>query len=387
MRPSLGFGLLIGLLACGQTRSAAGAVDAPDAGPAFDDHTVPLFPDAMALSAWIGAGEGVRGTKFVLTRFPKGPGEMHYMDPTFYALHDEWYWFRLLNGQPVDGGDELPVPGHSYPTIEAIYKDLRKQKQLPLGLGFYDGRLASLHFYNQMLEQPRHFGGGGLQFWPAAVGRRHAEALWLFTLEAPDEPSRDDMAAYFSRLEATLPPEIGAHLFWLSRGTQFQDALVTQLRQSEEPWAHRLLREPELIANGAVAVRRPGIAAGQLRRVTAAEWPTALIDPWDVVLLDGEVSLDRRLGALLTRAAPPPSPLTAGLSARGTPEATASAASGDLLLGQWRAAESHVIVQVLDAEVRWQRMTPEQWSTWLAWQDLPTDPTHTAWLAAQMRLE
>ena len=45
---------------------------------------------------------------------------MFFYDSNFYRLHDEWYWFRLLNGVPVPSESLAPLIGLSFETVEAI---------------------------------------------------------------------------------------------------------------------------------------------------------------------------------------------------------------------------------------------------------------------------
>jgi hypothetical protein len=52
------------------------------------------------------AGQSV--LKFSITEFSTDP-EIEWLDSAFYTLHDEWYWFQLLNGSTVRGFDAAPT--------------------------------------------------------------------------------------------------------------------------------------------------------------------------------------------------------------------------------------------------------------------------------------
>jgi len=72
---------------------------------------------------------------------------VRYEDARFYDFHDEWYWFRLLNGVSACGSSANPVQG-SFASIDAIERSLRDVTPLPLDLErVTGGRLYSPGFY------------------------------------------------------------------------------------------------------------------------------------------------------------------------------------------------------------------------------------------------
>ena len=56
---------------------------------------------------------------------------MRYLDGGFYTLHDEWFWFRLMNGQRVSGADVEPHPGR-FATVQEIVAWALEQDELEL---------------------------------------------------------------------------------------------------------------------------------------------------------------------------------------------------------------------------------------------------------------
>ena len=82
----------------------------------FDDHSVPRIESVLeyfALSRTGVSGQAV--VKFTIADFSVAP-EIWWMDAAFYELHDEWYWFRLLNGADVPGSSFAPAPASKRTT-------------------------------------------------------------------------------------------------------------------------------------------------------------------------------------------------------------------------------------------------------------------------------
>ena len=67
--------------------------------------------------------------KFTLANFhAERPGPAYFLDPTFFALHDEWYWMTLLSGFEIPGwGVKPPTTEPTFQTVqEAVsYTHLR----------------------------------------------------------------------------------------------------------------------------------------------------------------------------------------------------------------------------------------------------------------------
>ena len=93
--------------------------------PGFDDHCVQRVETEEAYFEQASDGDPPQQLKFVLTDFgDEEGGPTFLMDADFYSLHDEWYWYRLLNGVAVprlDTEEDQPVDGLGpYETIQEI---------------------------------------------------------------------------------------------------------------------------------------------------------------------------------------------------------------------------------------------------------------------------
>ena len=121
----------------------------------FDDHTVPVIASRDAFFSLAQDDPSGRSVlKFNLPALLDG-GEVNWMDSNFFRFHDEWYWFRLLNGREVPSIDTRPVDGLSFSTIDEIYDWTEGRGELPLNLNFFDERLADNNFYRESIDTPR----------------------------------------------------------------------------------------------------------------------------------------------------------------------------------------------------------------------------------------
>lgn len=361
----------LGLAALALWLPACGAEQAP-----FDPHTRSRFLSAQDLAQWCEVAPGKVACKFVATRFPGAAGQTHVLSPSFYRLHDEWYWFALLNGQRIDGVTDEPVDGRRYLTIDEVYQDLKGKSKLPLDLAFYGDRLYSPRFYELMLGKMsggqysgvgRVLGGGTLQQWPAEASRPVPEALWTLALEVPEQANEATVLAYFARLAKVLPAEVYAQLYWLSRGNPAQDALVAQLRKGAGPLAKRALYPTDLVAPGQVEGYTVGITAGRLRKLDANQLGSATFDRRDLLLLPNVPDeLPPVAGVLTAVPQTPQAHLNLLMEARGTPNAFVSGIMSDPLLSEWADERAPVILEVQKDKVRWRKLTQDQWSVWLS---------------------
>ena len=261
-------------------------------GSGFDDHTLPELDsvDEYFLLAQSGASGG-SVVKFSIPSMLQGT-DVYWMDSQFYRLHDEWFWYRLLNGQPVPGSDRQPVEGEDFSTIEEIYAWASELNSgdLPLDLRWvgssaFGDRLYSDEFYELVLDtQPRHYAVGSLVHLPA--NPLSESDAWLIELEYGDEPTPGEIAVIFERLSATLPDEIAGRLQWVVRSPQ-QDEIALEMADQSLAYHDRIVRYSELIPSGQVAVYNEGIAAGRLLLVEDGE-PAALVDArsTDIVLVE-----------------------------------------------------------------------------------------------------
>ena len=115
--------------------------------------------DIAAFDAVAAAGPSSSSVKVIITRFGQGNARLRFLDSAFFGLHDEWYWFRLLNDERVEGlttDDDAPVTTSHGPfgSIAEIYawatSERAASRELPLDLTFVDGgeRLYSPRFYD-----------------------------------------------------------------------------------------------------------------------------------------------------------------------------------------------------------------------------------------------
>lgn len=346
-----------------------------ETGEAFDSHTRQAFATEGELASYCAVTQGKTACKFVATRFPGSAGTTQVLDPKFYRLHDEWYWFHLLNGQRIDGVADQPDTTRRYATIAEIYSHLLGKTKLPLDLSFYGDRLYSPRFYELLLGHygsdgysgaGRILGGGTVQFWPAEKTRPWPEALWTLSLEVPERADEPTLAAYFARMNQVLPKQVAAKLFWVSRGNPPQDALVAQLRAGGGPLAKRVLYQTDLVAPGQVEGYTEGITAGRLRQVSSAQLGSATFDRRDLLLLPTVPDeLPPVAGVLTAVPQTPQAHLNLLMEARGTPNAFVSGILDDPVLREWAENRDPVILQVQKGKVRWRKMSQAEWNSWL----------------------
>lgn len=190
---------------------------------------------------------------------------VEWMDSNFYELHDEWYWFQLLNGRAIPGIETAPVDGLSFDSIDEVYtwaENLSPQS-LPLDLAFVGStepkRLHSPRFYELALHSnPRALGVGSLVRFSTGAGDR-----WLIELEYTDDVTPEDVALFFERLAPTLPTDIAGSLEWVVRSPH-QAMVADEMTTRSLPYGDRVVRYSELVPRGDVGVYNPGVAAGRL---------------------------------------------------------------------------------------------------------------------------
>lgn len=341
----------------------------------FDSHTRSSFATEADLASYCAVAAGKTACKFVATRFPGATGQTELLDPDFYRLHDEWYWFHLLNGRSIDGVADKPDTTRRYATVAEIYQALKGKAKLPLDLAFYGDRLYSPRFYELMLGKfgaggysgaERILGGGTVQHWPAEPTRPFPQALWTLALEVPEKADEPTVAAYFARLNKVLPKAVAANLYWVSRGNPPQDALVAQLRAGSGPLAKRVLYQTDLVAPGQVEGYTEGITAGRLRKVSSGQLGSATFDRRDLLLLPTVPDeLPPVAGVLTAVPQTPQAHLNLLMEARGTPNAFVSGILEDPVLSEWAENRDPVILQVQKGKVRWRKMTQPEWNSWL----------------------
>jgi Pyruvate phosphate dikinase, AMP/ATP-binding domain len=254
------------------------------AGCSFDDHTVGQLDSAEDFFARA-PGEGRRAsTKFVVTDFDDPAARaVRYYDSHFYTLHDEWSWFRLLNGQTVPGVAYAPVSGLSFSTVDAVYEWAKAQTRLPMDLRWVDGdRLYSPLFYDLgVFRRPLKFGIGTLMHVDATDAQPER---WVFFLEYVFQPTHADLVAFFEALEATLPADLAAQVRWAVR-SPVQETLAAQMESQGLRYADRIIRFRELAAAGETEVYNDGLTAGRLLKLEAGD-ELGRLAPTDVLMIE-----------------------------------------------------------------------------------------------------
>ncbi len=335
----------------------------------FDDHTVSQIASVGEFHAL--ARPGISAESVVKFSIPTmdSSDDVRWMDSNFYSLHDEWYWFRLLNGRSVPGFDTQPVNGPQLRTVEEIYAwaGSRAAADLPLDLRFIDSsaygrRLYSDDFYRLGFPgDVRNYGLGSLVYLPdAADGGEH----WLIELEFSDSPSADEVAHYFDLLMATLPAEIGNALEWVIRSPE-QEAVAQEMAAAELRFHDRIVRYRELVPAGQVAVYNPGIAAGRLLLVDGVNTQLGDATENDIVLVEDVPDWLPPASALISSS--PQTPLAhVNLLARnrGIPNASQAGLLDDVGLRQAARVRAHAIVRATpDGQLDVVLITADEYAT------------------------
>lgn len=314
----------------------------------FNDHTVPSVATVDEWFALARTNADRSVTKFTISDFGGTAPQARWADSSFFELHDEWFYYRLLNGQPVPGVDDRPASGLSFDSIAEIYAWADTQGSLPLGLDWIESqtfgrdRLYSRRFYDIILRTtPRIYGAGTLVHVPESLdGER-----WLIELEFSDAVTADDMTVYFDVLAASLPPEIGDNLEWVVR-SPFQDGVATAMTESGHPLGDRVTRWRDVVPPGELSVYNPGIAAGQLLLVDETGSQLARATDTDIIVMEFVPDYLPPGSALLTSA--PQTPLAhVNLLARnrGIPNVSLSGVTDDPAIQSAARVRSYVIVR------------------------------------------
>lgn len=264
--------LLLSLTACPQ-------------GPAdFDDHTLQRLVTIGDYERLAATANGRSELKFVIPRFGTAP-TTHFMDANFYTLHDEWYWFRLLNGASIPGREGIaPVEGHQFKTIAEVYEWAKQEPVLPLDLRWIDDqkRLYSQRFYTLSLDiRPRAFGLGMLLH---VTARGTRPERWAFQLEFSDAILHSELVRFFEALDAVVPKELAGKVFWVVRSPQ-QETLAKDMEAQQLRYHDRILRLKDLTVSGELEVYNGGLTAGRLRLIRSGESFEGT-SPSDVLMLE-----------------------------------------------------------------------------------------------------
>jgi pyruvate,water dikinase len=327
----------------------------------FDDHSYDTLPSVEAFEQLSAKGVGEnRELKFLIEDFKKKPS-VHFLDGAFYKLHDEWYWFRLLNGQEVHEQNPRPTLKKDLKSIAEVYSWAREQKELPVGMGWVeDGRLYSAHFYEVALGYPRDFGLGTIVY---IAPKKDKPAKWAFELEYSDKVSPEELAVFFDQLEKNIPKEIFSELRWLIRSPS-QEEVAQEMEKSKLKYFERIMRYDEITVDGEVEVYGAGITAGHLRHVKDVNQLNTF--PSDILVLDNIPDFLPPASGLLT--AVPQTPLAhIALLARnrGIPNAYRGGMFNDPKFEQMAAGYAAVIIRATPPnQLDVVQITDDEFNTW-----------------------
>ncbi|NNE74963.1 MAG: hypothetical protein HKN26_14960 [Acidimicrobiales bacterium] len=316
----------------------------------FNDHSVPNLASADEYFAM--ARSGVTDHQVVKFIVPDllGDEPVHWLDSNFYSLHDEWYWFRLLNGQQIPASDAEPHDGPPFATIADVYEWAGRldPDDLPLDLRWVDGRTSGRRLYDPGIYElgldadERNYGLGAVIHVPANVVT--PTDRWLIELEYGDDPSPAEVVRFFERLADTLPAAIADTLEWVIRSPH-QGATADAMIADGHPYADRIVRFDELVPPGEIAVYNEGIAAGRLLYVDEVNTHLSDARDTDIILTEHVPDYLPPGSALIT--ANPQTPLAhVNLLARnrGIPNASQSGVLDDPGIRQAARVRAYAIV-------------------------------------------
>lgn len=312
--------------------------------------------------------EGVQSAvKFVIPDL--SASGVFWLDSSFYELHDEWYWFRLLNGESAPGlatvpADVAPVGG--FQSIDEVYAwASTRRNDLPLDLVFTpDGtRLYSDTFYDLTLRDPnKTYGIGTLVRYDTDNGER-----WAIELQFSEATTADSVGQFIDRLAETLPENIGSQLAWVPRSAE-QAATAESL--AADGRGEQVVRYADLVPLGEVAVYNPGLTAGRLRLIEDVD-DLNRAGPHDILVMENVPDFLPPASAILT--SNPQTPLAhVNLLARnrGIPNVSISGLLDDPALRIAARFRSHAVVSAsASGELEITLISKEQFDTWSVLQE------------------
>ncbi|NUN15505.1 MAG: hypothetical protein HUU55_17920 [Myxococcales bacterium] len=350
---------------------------------AFNSHTVKSFKNTEAIIAFGGPQTEPTQVKFVLTHFDDwGYYLDEFLDPTFYQFHDEWCWFRLLNGVAIPDYPLQPISGQTYATVTEITQKFSGKTELPLGLKFIGDRLYLPQFYTDSFGPNRFFGAGSLVHYDANPNRVLPEELWLFDLEYPDTPSPHQIAVFFQRLKLALPKDVGDKLRWLVR-SEAQEQLGNELEKTPT-YTGKIVTYGDLVVAGDYAIYNSGITAGKIRVIPKGSLAQTTLSPYDIVVLDEIPDYIPPVAAIIT--AVPQTPLAhinLLAKSRGTPNLYIANAAENPEIHDLIWFKKTVILNVTPAGFSFQVIGDAEYSNYLSLIQKPTlQPTQVDWSTA-----
>jgi hypothetical protein len=311
----------------------------------FDDHTLPRIDDLDSFQSLAEYGPSSAAAKFVIARFAQPSHDIRWLDSHFYTMHDEWYWFRLVNGESAPGSSTLPVNGLQFDTLPEIVEWAETQETLPLDLRFVgDGRLYSPEFYTLALKKPRLYGVGSLL---RVLPLEQRPEMWVFELEYGDAPDYEELVEFFEVIQSSLSPEIANALRWVVR-SPVQESLAQYMESGKLPYWDRIVRYAELAVPGQVEVYNEALKAGRLKAIRSGDGGIENTRSGQILLLEDIPDYLPPASGLIS--AVPQTPL-AHINVlarnRGIPNAYLGGLFDDISLEQMYRVEAPVIVRTI----------------------------------------
>jgi hypothetical protein len=359
------------LQACGPQGGGAGVGTKLKPGaPGFYDYTtaqvrsVAEFQQLAAVPANAEDRPALAGAKFVITSFAEPRARrIHFLDGRYYQFHDEWAWFRLLNGQQVLG--MAPLERHPFAAPgDARSWALAHEEDLPERLELNDGRLYVREFYDLSLSgSARPFGAGSL-IHVAPRPPQRAE-IWGFEVDYSDPIDVPALRVFFEQLEGSIPEAARRSLKWIARSPE-QLEVGKRLMASDAKFQGRVMTYADVSIPGETAVYTSGIVAGKLRAFRELS-RLAEAEPEDILLLGALPEYLPQARGLVT--AIPQTPL-AHLNLLAKSRQIVNAYRGGVLddpdVQDLVRSRAPVVLVAENGGMRFKRITEQQYQGWLA---------------------
>lgn len=317
-------------------------------------------------------GASIVGVKFVVTQFSTPhQRSLRFLDGRHYLYHDEWAWFRLLNGHEVPGMAPMaPRPVNTPREGRQWAKD--QVSALPDGLTISDERVYSAAFYDLALATGvRKLGAGSVVHIPARPGLY--PEIWGFELEYEDRVTVEDTLVFFEILEAHVPVSVRAHLKWITRSPH-QAEIARQLVAAHPAFATRVMSYEAVAVPGETIIYAPGIAAGRLQTFRDLS-DLSSASPDDILLLGALPEyLPQARGVLTSIPQTPLSHLNLLAKSRGIVNAYRGGLFDDPAILNLARSSAPVVLSTESGELRFKRITEEQYALWMNLQKTPPPP-------------
>ena len=348
--------------------------------PGFYDYSTPSvgslaeFQQLAAVPPAAADRPTIAGAKFVITSFSQpAKRRLHFLDGRYYQFHDEWAWFRLLNGQSVSGMD--PFERHPFAAPDdARHWAVAHEGDLPAGLEVTEGRLYARHFYDLSLtEDTRDLGAGTLIHVEARAQRPE---LWGFEIEYTDPAKVAELLVFFAELDKAIPEPARGNLRWFARSPE-QLEVGKQLIAQQPGLKGRVLTYGDVSIPGETAIYTNGIVAGRLRSFRELS-RLADSEPEDILLLGALPEYLPQARGLVT--AIPQTPL-AHLNLLAKSRQIVNAYRGGVLddpeVQDLVRSRAPVVLSAENGRLVFHRLTEQQYQSWQALlrADPPTVPS------------